>query len=93
MLGEEEFAKMKDGVILVNASRGGTVDEDALLAAIESGKVSSAGLDVFVGEPNPREDLLSHPKISLSPHIGASTGEAQEKIGIELAEKLISALS
>ncbi len=93
VLGSEEFAKMKDGVLLANASRGGTVDEDALLAALESGKVSAAGLDVFVGEPSPRQDLLSHSKISLTPHIGASTGEAQEKIGIELAEKLIAALS
>lgn len=92
-LGPDEFAKMKDGVLLVNASRGGTVDEDALIAAIDSGKVASAGLDVFIGEPTPRQDLLSHAKISLTPHIGASTAEAQEKIGIELAEKLIAALS
>ncbi|GLR19220.1 D-2-hydroxyacid dehydrogenase [Portibacter lacus] len=92
-LGEKEFAQMKDGVIIVNASRGGTVDEDALLAAIASGKVASAGLDVFIGEPTPREDLLTNSKISLTPHIGAATAEAQEKIGIELAEKLIAALS
>jgi D-3-phosphoglycerate dehydrogenase len=83
---------MKDGVIIVNASRGGTLDEDALLAAIESGKVASAGLDVFESEPTPRKDLLCHSKISLTPHIGAATAEAQEKIGIELAEKLIAAL-
>ncbi|MCL4107311.1 UNVERIFIED_CONTAM: hypothetical protein GTU68_067222 [Idotea baltica] len=92
-LGPDQFAQMKDGVIIVNASRGGTVDEDALLAAIESGKVASAGLDVFIGEPTPREDLLANSKISLTPHIGAATAEAQEKIGIELAEKLIAALS
>lgn len=91
-LGSEEFAKMKDGVIIANASRGGTIDEDALLAALESGKVAGVGLDVFVGEPTPRADLLNHSKISLTPHIGAATGEAQEKIGIELAEKLIAAL-
>jgi len=93
ILGQSEFAKMKDGVLIANASRGGTIDEDALLSAMESGKVAAAGLDVFVGEPEPREDLLNHSKISVTPHIGASTGEAQEKIGIELAEKLIAALS
>ena len=92
VLGAEEFSKMKEGVIIVNASRGGIVDEDALLKAIDSGKVASAGLDVFVGEPTPRKDLLTHDKVSTSPHIGASTGEAQEKIGIELAEKLIEVL-
>jgi D-3-phosphoglycerate dehydrogenase len=91
-LGPDEFAKMKDGVIIANASRGGTVDEDALLQALESGKVAGAGLDVYIDEPSPRQDLLSHSKISLTPHIGAATAEAQEKIGIELAEKLIAAL-
>jgi len=89
VLSTEEFAKMKDGVIVVNAARGGTIDEDALLAAIESGKVAGAGLDVFINEPTPRADLLKHSKISLSPHIGASTVEAQEKIGLELADQLI----
>jgi D-3-phosphoglycerate dehydrogenase / 2-oxoglutarate reductase len=93
ILGKDEFAKMKDGVIVVNASRGGTIDEDALLEALESGKVAAAGLDVFDNEPSPRKDLLSHPRISLTPHIGAATEEAQNKIGIELAEKLIAALT
>jgi D-3-phosphoglycerate dehydrogenase len=92
VLGPEEFAKMKDGVLIVNASRGGIVDEDALLDGLNSGKVAGAGLDVFLGEPTPRLDLLTHPKVSSTPHIGASTGEAQEKIGIELAEKLIEVL-
>ncbi|WP_235296722.1 D-2-hydroxyacid dehydrogenase [Portibacter marinus] len=92
VLGTKEFDQMKEGVFIANASRGGTIDEDALLAALESGKVAAAALDVFVGEPKPRVELLSHPNISLTPHIGASTGEAQEKIGIELAEKLIAAL-
>lgn len=92
VLSTDEFGKMKDGVIIVNASRGGTIDEDALIAAIDSGKVARAGLDVFENEPTPRKDLLAHDKISLSPHTGASTNEAQEKIGIELAEKLIKAL-
>lgn len=93
VLGAEEFAKMKDGVIIVNCARGGTIDEDALLAALDSDKVSAVGLDVFVNEPTPRVDLLQHPSISLTPHIGASTLEAQENIGIELAEKLIKYFS
>lgn len=89
LLGAEEMEKMKDGVILVNTARGGTIDEDALLIALESGKVGGAGLDVFDNEPTPRADLLNHPRISVSPHIGASTLEAQRNIGLELAEKLI----
>lgn len=89
LLGKAEMEKMKDGVILVNTARGGTIDEDALLAALESGKVGGAGLDVFDNEPTPRKDLLNHSKVSVSPHIGASTLEAQRNIGLELAEKLI----
>lgn len=92
ILGTEEFDKMKNGAVLLNASRGGTVDEDAMLAALKSGKLASAGLDVFVGEPSPRTDILNVPNISLTPHIGASTGEAQENIGIELANQLIELL-
>lgn len=90
VLGEEEFAKMKDGVRIINAARGGVIDEDALLAAIDSGKVSFAALDVFVNEPTPRADVLSNAQISLTPHIGAATGEAQERIGEELADIIIS---
>ena len=93
VLTSNEFDQMKDGVIVINAARGGTIDEDALLSALDSGKVAAAGLDVFSNEPNPRQDLLQHPRVSLSPHIGASTKEAQEKIGIELAEKLINLLN
>lgn len=93
ILGKEEFAKMKNGVIVVNCSRGGTIDEDALLEALASGKVAAAGLDVFENEPTPRKDLLTHPRISLTPHIGASTEEAQNKIGEELAHKMIAALT
>lgn len=89
VLGAEEFELMKDGVGIVNCSRGGTIDEDALLAALNSGKVSFAGLDVFDNEPTPRADLLTHPKVSLTPHIGASTNEAQERIGTELANLII----
>lgn len=92
VLGQAEFDMMKEGVILVNASRGGTVDESALLHALDSKKVAAAGLDVFEHEPTPRQDILEHPRVSLTPHIGASTAEAQNKIGEELAEKLIAAL-
>jgi len=89
ILGAAEFAAMKKGAAVVNASRGGTVDEDALLEALNSGKLAFAGLDVFDNEPTPRAEILSHPKISLTPHIGASTNEAQERIGVELANLII----
>ena len=89
VLGAEEFSAMKNGGGIVNCSRGGTIDEDALLEALESGKVAFAGLDVFENEPAPRKDLLTHPKVSLTPHIGASTVEAQERIGSELANLII----
>ena len=90
ILGEEEFAKMKQGVGVVNCSRGGTIDEQALIVALDSGKVSFAGLDVFENEPTPLAALLTHPKISLTPHIGAATNEAQERIGAELANLIIA---
>lgn len=90
VIGEAELAIMKDGVILVNASRGGMIDEDLLISQLDSGKIGGVGLDVFVGEPTPRADLLNHPRISVSPHIGASTGEAQANIGRELAEQIIA---
>lgn len=92
MISASEFEKMKEGVILVNASRGGVINEDDLLAALESGKVAAAGLDVFENEPTPKAALLNHPRISVTPHIGASTNEAQTRIGIELAEKVIAAI-
>ncbi len=85
-----EFGKMKDGVRIVNAARGGVIDEDDLIQALDSGKVAYCALDVFENEPNPREDLLAHDKIACSPHIGAATGEAQARIGVELAEKIIA---
>ena len=90
LIGTEEFNKMKDGVVIINAARGGTIDEDALLEALNSGKVAGAGLDVFENEPTPLKALLEHPRVSLSPHIGASTLEAQRNIGLELAEKIIA---
>lgn len=86
VLGTAQFERMKKGVHIINAARGGVVDEEALLAAIASGKVAFAGLDVFENEPNPRADLLSNEAIAATPHIGAATGEAQDRIGIELAD-------
>lgn len=89
ILGAAEFEQMKPGVGVVNCSRGGTIDEAALIAALDSGKVSFAGLDVFDNEPTPAAAILQHAKISLTPHIGAATNEAQERIGVELANLII----
>lgn len=88
ILGKEEFAKMKTGVGVVNTARGGVVDEEALLEAIEEGKVKYAALDVFANEPSPEVRLLMNPELSLTPHIGGSTIEAQDRIGLELADQL-----
>lgn len=85
----EKMAKMKRGVGLVNCSRGGVISEVDLLAALNSGQVGFAGLDVFEKEPPVNMDILKHDNVSLSPHIGGSTKEAQNRIGIELAEKVI----
>ena len=92
LITKKEIALMKDGVILINSARGGVIDENDLIEALNSGKISHACLDVFENEPKPAVAILSHPKISLTPHIGAATNEAQERIGVELAEKLIAAL-
>lgn len=93
LIGAEEIARMKDGVGIINAARGGVLDEQALLEGLDSGKVSFAALDVFEGEPTPSVKVLMHDKISLSPHIGSATLEAQERIGAELAEQIISILT
>ena len=90
LIGNAEFAKMKDRVIIANAARGGVIDEDALIQNLDSGKVAHAALDVFTNEPAPREDLLQHANISLTPHTGAATLEAQDRIGEELASQIIS---
>ena len=92
MIGEKEFAMMKDGVAVVNCSRGGVIDEEALISALDSGKVAFAGLDVFINDPTPSKQILNHPKISLTPHTGASTVEAQDRIGLSLAEQICSIL-
>ncbi|WP_105617670.1 D-2-hydroxyacid dehydrogenase [Vallitalea okinawensis] len=88
VLGKEEFAKMKDGVILINTARGGVVCEKALVEALDSGKVAAAGVDVFEEEPTKNEALYKHPKVSVTPHIGASTKEAQARIGIEIVDTI-----
>ena len=87
-----EFIMMKDNVGIVNCARGGLIDEVALIDALDSEKVLFAGLDVFENEPSPEIKILMHPKISLTPHIGAATLEAQDRIGTELAEQIISLL-
>lgn len=92
LISEKEIAGMKNGVILINTARGGVINENDLMAALNSGKISHACLDVFENEPKPLAAILKHPKISLTPHIGAATNEAQERIGIELSEKIIEAL-
>ena len=86
LINAERIAKMKDGVVIINTSRGSNVDEDALLAALESGKVRAAGLDVYADEPASNVALYSHPMVSCTPHIGAATVEAQKRIGQEIVE-------
>tara|TARA_B100000902_G_C27151890_1_gene834187 strand:- start:98 stop:1051 length:954 start_codon:yes stop_codon:yes gene_type:complete len=88
-IGKQEFEMMKDGVCIVNTARGGIIDENELINALDNKKVRSAGLDVFENEPNPSIKILMNEKISLSPHTGGSTIEAQNRIGLELAEKII----
>lgn len=84
-----EFEKMKEGVYIVNTARGGVINEVTLLDFIESGKVAGAALDVFESEPTPELILLMNPSLSLTPHLGGNTVDAQEKIGVELAQQII----
>ena len=88
IIDSKEIEKMKDGVGLLNLSRGGIVNEEELLKSINSGKVSFAGIDTFENEPVPSMKLLMNSNISLTPHIGAATTEAQDRIGVELADKI-----
>ena len=92
VIDKKEFDLMKDGAGLINAARGGIVNEVELVLALDSGKLSFAGLDTFENEPKPAVQLLMHPKISLTPHIGAATNEAQDRIGLELAEQISNLL-
>ncbi|ARN77004.1 3-phosphoglycerate dehydrogenase [Nonlabens spongiae] len=93
VLGEQEFAKMKKGAAVINAARGGVIDEVALVNALENEHLSFAALDTFEKEPKPEVVLLMNSKLSLSPHIGAATGEAQDRIGVELADQIIEILN
>lgn len=93
VIGEAQFDQMKEGSVIVNAARGGVIDEVALLKALDSGKLAFAGLDTFEEEPKPAIQVLMHPKVSLTPHIGAATGEAQDRIGVELAEQISAILA
>ncbi len=92
LINRENLGKMKDGAILVNTSRGNNVDEDALLEALDSGKLRGAGLDVYAEEPAKNKALYSHPLVSCTPHIGAATKEAQKRIGAEIVD-IISSFS
>ena len=90
VIGAKEFEATKDGVRIVNTARGGVIDENALLDALASGKVAAMALDVYENEPNPKRELLEHEKIACTPHVGAATVEAQNRIGTELAEAIIA---
>jgi D-3-phosphoglycerate dehydrogenase len=94
-IGRTEIAQMKKGVIIINCARGGVVDEQALLEALNNGKVAAAGLDVFMDEPptEAQKALINHPHVSVSPHIGGSTIEAQQRVGTEIALKVVKALN
>jgi len=93
VIGASELEIMKDGAFIANAARGGVIDEVALLAALDNGKLAGAALDVFETEPKPAVQVLMHSKVSLTPHIGAATGEAQDRIGGELATQIITLLA
>ena len=90
VIGKNELNLMKTGAGLINAARGGVVDEISLIESLNSGKLAFAGIDTFENEPKPSVKLLMHPKVSLTPHIGAATNEAQDRIGIELANQIMT---
>ncbi|MDR7482248.1 MAG: phosphoglycerate dehydrogenase [Armatimonadota bacterium] len=93
LLGSEQFQRMKPGALLVNCARGGLIDEDALLAALEAGHLGGAALDVFEQEPPSRSALLAHPRVVATPHLGASTREAQRSVAVEVVEQVLAALA
>ena len=92
IVNKEFLSKMKDGAYLINTARGALVDEDALCDALDSGKLAGAGLDVYNEEPSKNERLLHHPKVSITPHIGGTTKEAQDRIGEEIVEIITKTL-
>ncbi len=93
VIGAAEIAAMKDGVIIINCARGGVVDEDALAAALESGKVAAVGVDVFENEPPGKSALFAHERSVFTPHLGAATAEAQLRVAIDVAKSVAEALS
>ena len=92
LIGEEELSMMKPSAYLINTARGGIVDEDALLHALEEGRIAGAGLDVFQGEPHVKPELVRHPRVVATPHIGASTEDAQRKAALTVAEQVLAIL-
>uniref|UniRef100_A0AC34QD24 D-isomer specific 2-hydroxyacid dehydrogenase NAD-binding domain-containing protein n=1 Tax=Panagrolaimus sp. JU765 TaxID=591449 RepID=A0AC34QD24_9BILA len=90
LLGKETFAKCKTGVRIVNVARGGIINEQDLVEALDSGKVAGAAVDVFVEEPPTYRALVDHPKVVCTPHLGASTIQAQQRVAVEIAENIIS---
>ncbi|GAA0738015.1 D-2-hydroxyacid dehydrogenase [Clostridium oceanicum] len=88
LIGKDQFEIMKDGVYIVNCARGGVIDEDALLDSLNKGKVAAAALDVFENEPKPKEEIVNHERVSVTPHIGGATKEAQKRIGKEIVDIL-----
>ena len=92
MISDKEFELMKKGVRILNVARGGVIDEDALLRALNNNKVAAAGLDVYSEEPPAKKELIASEKVICTPHLGASTFEAQENVGLEVAEQMVLAL-
>jgi D-3-phosphoglycerate dehydrogenase len=92
MVGEQAFGRMKRGVRIICAARGGIIDEAALLAALESGQAAGAALDVFANEPPGATDLLRHPRVIATPHVGAQTAEAQARAAEDIANEVLVAL-
>ncbi len=89
LIGTAELSQMKKSAFLINCARGGVVDEAALVKALNDGKIAGAGIDVWAAEPTDNIELVNHPKVSCSPHVGASTAEAQDRVGIEIAGKIV----
>ena len=93
VIGKRELELMKDNTIIINTSRGGVINEDDLIWALDNCKIAGAALDVYENEPNPKKELLSHPKILCTPHIGAATNEAQDRIGQEIVDIIVEKFS
>ena len=89
IIDQNAIAKMKDGVMIINCARGGVVDENAFLAGLNSGKIAYAGIDSYEEEPTQNMELVNHPNVSATPHIGAATKEAQARVGVEVADIII----